>query len=55
MMNNAKDQKSAQKCSQKRALCGFNGDEEFYSDYVESLAAGDLRPILIENYIEGDE
>ena len=36
-------------------LGGFTGDEEFYLEYVESLTEGDIRPIVIKNYVEENE
>lgn len=36
-------------------LGGFTGDEEFYLEYVESLTEGDIRPIILKNYIEGEK
>ncbi len=33
----------------------FTGDEDFYLEYAESLAAGDLRPIVIKDYVEEEK
>ncbi len=31
---------------------GSQNDKEFCLEYAESLAEGDIRPIVIENYVE---
>ena len=36
-------------------LGGFSGDEDFYLEYVESLMEGDIRPIILKSYIEGEK
>lgn len=36
-------------------LSAFTGDENFCLEYAESLAEGDLRPIVIKDYVEEKE
>lgn len=37
------------------SLGGFTGDEDFYLEYAESLTVGDIRLLVIKNYVEEKE
>ncbi len=47
--------KNPQSAGSACPLGGFTGDEEFYLEYAESLTAGDIRPIVIKDYVEEEE
>ncbi len=45
-------EKTLQNADYESVLEGFTGDEDLYLEYAESLTAGDIRPIVIKDYVE---